>query len=211
MADEVNPDELEITDELIAERRAEEPGQTPPDMTPWMRPIVGWIDYLSLWVGRLACLMLLPIIFVMVNEVVSRKLFNNPTDYSFEYSRMLAGAMFMLGTGYALMRGVHIRADFLYRTWSRQTQVTVDAVLYMAFYFPAMLFFLWISSEYTFKAWATWERSMDTAMMAPLAPARTAMPLAALFLILQGIAELLRCYYEMSAQRRSRLLKFTPI
>lgn len=211
MADEVNPDELEITDELIAERRAEEPGQTPPDMTPWMRPIVGWIDYLSLWVGRLACLMLLPIIFVMVNEVVSRKLFNNPTDYSFEYSRMLAGAMFMLGTGYALMRGVHIRADFLYRTWSRQTQVTVDAVLYMAFYFPAMLFFLWISSEYTFKAWATWERSMDTAMMAPLAPARTAMPLAALFLILQGIAELLRCYYEMSAQRRSRFLKFTPI
>ena len=210
MAEEVDPGELEITDELIAERRSEEPGQTPDDMTPWMRPIVGWIDLSSLWVGRLTCLMLIPIIAVMVIEVVSRKIFNAPTDYSYEYSRMLAGSMFMLGAGYALMRGVHIRADFLYRSWTREQQVTVDAVLFMLFYFPSMLFFLWISTEYTSKAWFTWERSMDTAMMAPLAPARTAMPLAALFLILQGIAELLRCFYDMSAQRRAKFLKFIP-
>ena len=35
MAEEVIPNDLDITDELIAERRAEEPGQTPEDMTPW--------------------------------------------------------------------------------------------------------------------------------------------------------------------------------
>ena len=56
MADEVKPDELDITDELIAERRAEEPGQTPKDMTPWQRPITAAIDVLNLWVGRVICL-----------------------------------------------------------------------------------------------------------------------------------------------------------
>ena len=210
MADEVNTDELDITDELIAERRSGPPGETPDDMTPWMRPIIRVIELLNLWVGRLTCLLVLPIIAVMVWEVFSRKVFLAPTDFSFEYSRMLAGAMFMLGAGYALMQGVHIRADFIYRNWPRQRQVTVDAVLYMLFYFPAMIFFLWISTEYTLKAWATWERSMDTAMMAPLAPARTAMPIAAALLVLQGIVELLRALYEMSATRRAKFLKFMP-
>ena len=41
------------------------------------------------------------------------------------------------------MRGVHIRADFIYRNWTPKTQATVDAVLYLLFYFPAMLFFFW--------------------------------------------------------------------
>ena len=44
MAEEVIPGELDITDELIAERRAEEPGETPEDMTPWQRPITAFID-----------------------------------------------------------------------------------------------------------------------------------------------------------------------
>ncbi|MCG6902911.1 MAG: TRAP transporter large permease subunit [Rhodobacter sp.] len=210
MADEVDPGKLEITDELIAERRTGAPGETPDDMAPWMRPIIYLIETLNLWVGRLTCLMVVPIIAVMVFEVVSRKVFLAPTDFSFEYSRMLAGAMFMLGAGYALMQGVHIRADFIYRNWPRERQVTVDAVLYMLFYFPALIFFLWVSTEYTLKAWAIWERSMDTAMMAPLAPARTAMPIAAALLLLQGIVELLRSLYEMSASRRSKFLKFLP-
>lgn len=211
MADEVIPGKLEITDELIAERNDFIPGQTPDDMTPWMRPIVAGIDVLNLWVGRFACLLVIPIIAVMVIEVVSRKLFLAPTDYSFEYSRMFAGAMFMLGAGYALMRGVHIRADFIYRNWSKETQMTVDGLLYLAFYFPAMIFFLWVSYEYTAKAWVTWERSMDTAMMAPLAPARTAMPLCALLLLLQGISELLKTLYEMTAPRRRLFLRVLPV
>ena len=43
MADEPNPDDLEIADELIAERRAEAPGETPEDMTAWQRPITAVI------------------------------------------------------------------------------------------------------------------------------------------------------------------------
>ena len=57
----------------------------------------------------------------------------------------------MIGAGYALMRGVHIRADFLFRTWKPVNRARVDAVLYLLFYFPAMLFFFWLSTEYTYK------------------------------------------------------------
>ncbi len=210
MAEDIKIDDLNITDEMIAERRLGVPGETPDDTTPWMRPIISSIDLMNLWVGRITCLLLIPIVFVMVFEVVARKVFLAPTDFSFEYSRMLAGAMFMLGAGYALMRGVHIRADFLYRNWTLERQATIDATLYLLFYFPAILFFFWISAEFTIKAWFTWERSMDTAMMAPLAPARTAMPLAALFLFLQGISELLKSLYDMGADLRWKFTRFLP-
>ena len=203
--------ELDISDELIAERRAEEPGQTPEDMAPWMRLIVGNIDRLNNWVGKITCFLLLPVIGAMVYEVVARKLFVAPTDWAYDTSRMFAGAMFMLGAGYALMRGVHIRADFLYRNWKPQTQAWVDLILYLLFYFPAMLFFFKVSTDYTIKAWVTWERTMDTSLMAPLAPARTAMPLGALFLMLQGVAETLRCAYMMNEKHRKAVLRFIPI
>ncbi len=202
---------LDTSDELIAERRAEIPGHTPDDMQPLFRLIVGKIDILNHWVGKITCLLLIPVIASMVYEVVARKLFIAPTDWAYDTSRMFSGAMFMLGAGYALMRGVHIRADFLYRNWSQQAQAMTDATLYLLFYFPAMLFFFWVSMEYTIKAWMTWERSMDTTLMAPLAPARSAMPLGTLFLLLQGIAELIRCLYLMDKKVRHRIIRLLPI
>lgn len=211
MAEDIDAGELDITDELIAERRSEQPGETPEDMTPWMRPIVAFIDVLNLWAGRLTCVLLVPVIFAMIYEVVARKLFIAPTDWAYDTSRMFAGAMFMLGAGYALMRGVHIRADFLYRNWTEKTQATVDALLYLAFYFPAMLFFFWVSLDYTIDAWIKWERSMDTTLMAPLAPARTAMPVGAFLLLLQGIAELFRAFHTMGKEHERTFMRFMPV
>ena len=211
MVDKNHSDGLDITDELIAERRSGNPGETPEDMMPWMRTVVRYIDVMNLWVGRITCLLLLPVIFAMVYEVVARKLFIAPTLWAYEVSRMFAGALFMLGAGYALMRGVHIRADFLYRHWPVRTQATVDALLYLTFYFPAMLFFFWVSADYTAGAWISGERSMDTTMMAPLAPARTAMPLGAFFLILQGISEFLKSLHNMGPARQRRFLMAMPV
>lgn len=212
MSKEPEIDQLEIADELIAERRSGKVGDTPEDMHPWMRLIVGNIDILNNWIGRLTCLMLVPVIFAMIYEVVARKVFVAPTDWAYDTSRMFSGAMFMMGAGYALMRGVHIRADFLFRNWSPRTQALVDGALYLLFYFPAMLFFFWVSAEYTIKAWATWERSMDTALMAPLAPARTAMPVGAFLLLLQGMAEFLRAYHQLGESSMRRwILRLLPL
>ena len=77
MADEPNPEDLEVADELIAERRAEKPGETPEDMTAWQRPITAVIDVINYRAGQLIALLMVPLIFVVVYEVISRKLFRN--------------------------------------------------------------------------------------------------------------------------------------
>ena len=195
------PEQLDITDELIAERRSGAPGDLPDDMAGWMRAAITAIDTLGLWSGRIFCWLLVPLMLAMVWEVVARKLFVAPTMWAYDTSRMLNGALFMVGAGYALMRGVHIRADFIYRNWAPRGQALVDAVLYLTLFFPAMIFFLIISFGYAEKAWERWELIMDTAFMAPVAPVRTAMPIGAALLIVQGVSELLKCIYTMQKNR----------
>ena len=72
MAEEVNPADLEITDELIAERNDFVPGETPEDMTSWQRPITAAIDIMNNWVGRVIALLLVPLIAIVVWEVTLR-------------------------------------------------------------------------------------------------------------------------------------------
>ena len=235
MADEIEIGELDITDELIAERRAEEPGQTPEDMTSWQRPITAFVDVLNLWAGRILCLLLIPLMMAMVIEVFSRSMFGvlashdmadlarswglGPTLWSYDVSRMLGGVLFMGAAGYALMRGVHIRADFIFRNWSPKTQATVDASLYLLFYFPAMLFFFWSSLDYTldsmgfkgiFEEWGRWEEASDSTWAPYLWPARIFMPIGALLLFLQGFAELFRAFHQMGKEREAKFLKIFP-
>jgi len=226
MADEVNPGELEITDELIAERRAEEPGQTPEDMTPWQRPITAFIDVLNLWIGRILCLLILPVIAVIVFEVVSRNLFGQliawdqaelaarlglgPTIWVYDVSRMSAGILFMAGAGYALMRGVHIRADFLYRNWSDKTQATVDASLYLAFYFPAMLFLFWVALDEFWEAYTKGYQEGFSTWAPVVWPVRLGLLVGATSLLLQGLPELFRAFHKMGPERESKFLKLLP-
>ena len=194
-------DRPDFTDELIAGRRAGPPGRPPDDMPSWMAALVYRIDTASRIAGRIICWMLVPLMLAMVYEVVARKLFVAPTMWAYDISRMLCGAMFMLGAGYALSKGVHIRADFLYRNWPARRQGMVDAALYVLFYFPALIFFAWVSYDYAADAWIRGERSMDTAWMAPLAPLRTAMPVGAVLLLVQGVSELLKSIHAVRTNR----------
>ena len=94
MADE--PTKLDISDEMIAERRGGS-GKMPEDMPSWMASSIVNIDKFSKWVGNVVCWILMPLIFAMTYEVLARKLFLAPTIWAYDISRFLYGALFMLG------------------------------------------------------------------------------------------------------------------
>ena len=141
---------LDITDELIAERRTST--KMPKDMDPWMAKTIEFIDRNMLVTGKIVCWITVPLIFAMVYEVIGRHFFNRPTLWSFDVSRMLAGALFMLGAAYTLSKGIHIRADFLYRNWKVRNQAKVDLFLYLLFFFPGFLVFFWVSFDYAYTS-----------------------------------------------------------
>ncbi len=193
----------DFSDELIAERRSGPPGDLPEDMPPWMARTITLIDTFSLWVGRIVCWLVIPLFVVMVIEIVARYAFIAPTMWAYDMSRFLAGALFMLGAGYALSKGVHIRADFIYRNWPAKVQGTVDTVLYLVFYFPGLLVFLFMATDFAFLSWFRGERGMDTAWMPYMGPIKTALPVGIILLLIQGISELLKSFYAATRGRWS--------
>ncbi len=226
--EEVNPEDLEIADELIAERRAESPGETPEDMTPWQRPITATIDVINYRAGQIIALLMVPLIFAVVLEVISRNSFAilqnagledlartlglGPTLWVYDTSRMIAGVLFMAAAGYGLMRGVHIRADFLYRNWSATTQATVDATLYLLFFMPSMIFFTVIASDFWWLAFSRGETmQVDSAWGPLLWPARLAMPIGGFLLMLQGLPEIFRAFHKMGKARERWFVRALPV
>ena len=195
------PASTELIDEMIAARRADPGAGLPDDMPPWMSRTIIAIDTFSLWVGRAVSWISIPLMFAMVYEVVARYAFTAPTVWAYDTSRMLYGAMFVLGAAYALSKGVHIRSDFLYRKWAIRTQGRVDTALYLVFYFPAMLIFLWVATQWGWASVVRGERGMDTAWMPLLGPVKACLPVGIVFLLIQGISELLKSVHAARTGR----------
>ncbi len=188
------PSKLDISDEMIAERRGGS-GKMPEDMPKWMSLLITKIDLFSKWVGNVVCWITIPLILGMVYEVFARKLFLAPTIWAYDMSRFLYGALFMLGAGYALSKGVHIRADFLYRNFKIKTQGVIDFWLYLLFYFPGLIVFLYMTIGFVQESIMRGERGMDTTWMPYMWPIKSCLLIGIIFLLIQGISELLKSYW----------------
>ena len=191
---------LDISDEMIAERRGSS-SKMPKDMPKWMAKSIILIDKFSKNIGNIVCWILMPLILAMTYEVIARKLFLAPTIWAYDMSRFLYGALFMLGAGYALSKGVHIRADFLYRNFKVKTQGTVDFWLYLLFYFPGLIVFCYMTVGFVQESIMRSERGMDTTWMPYMWPIKTCLLIGIIFLLIQGISELLKSYYAATKGR----------
>lgn len=158
--------------------------------------LIRLIDAISDWSGRVVAWLVLPLIAVMTWEICVRYLLR-PTQWAFDLSYMLYGAMFMLGSAYTLYRGSHIRTDFLYQNWSVRTQATVDALCYLLLFFPGIAIFLWIGTEFAWQSWVREERSVGSSWMPVIYPLKAVLPIATAMLLLQGFAEFLKCIHAL--------------
>ena len=185
---------------MIAERR-QGTGKMPDDMPEWMASTITNIDKWSKWICNLVCWITMPLMLAMTYEVLARKLFLAPTMWAYDMSRFFYGALFMLGAGYALSKGVHIRADFLYRNFKVKTQGLIDFWLYLLFYFPGLLAFFYMTTIFVMESIQRGEKGMDTAWMPYMWPIKACLWFGILFLLVQGISELFKSYYAAKKGR----------
>src|SRR5262245_30861096 len=117
---------------------------------------------------------------------------------------MLYGAQFMLAAAYTLLKGGHIRTDVLYERWSPRTRATVDAVCYVLFFFPGMLCILYAGAVEARQAWEISERTglPIVGVGVPMDALKALIPLTAALLVLQALAELIRCGRAMRSRGR---------
>ena len=162
---------------------------------PGLLKIIKNIDSISIWSGKIVAFLILPMVGSLVYEVIARYFFNSPTIWANDMTTILYGAFFMLGSAYALQRQQHIRTDFLYEKWSIRTKGIVDSILYITCYFPGLTIFMWYSSQYAWKSTMLQERIISSPWMPYIWPLKLAIPIATFLLLLQGISELIKCFY----------------
>ncbi len=153
------------------------------------------IDKIAHWSGRIVSYLIYPMVGALAYEVFARYLFHAPTVWAYDMSYMFYGAIFMLGASYTLLNKGHIRTDMLYGRWPAKRQGKIDTVMYLALFFPGMIFFLIAGIDYAAYSWSIQERAMMSPWRPIIYPFKTVIPLTALMLLIQGISELLKSLY----------------
>ncbi len=158
-----------------------------------MNTYVRFVDKLNEIVGKGFAWLILPLVFALGYEVVVRYVFGAPTTWAFDTSYMLYGTMFMMAAPFTLSVGGHVRGDMLYRLWPVRAQALIDLILYVAVFFPPMLAMLYIGWDYGYYAYSIGERSASSPGGPIIWPLKMVIPVTALLMLLQGVAQVIRC------------------
>ena len=151
------------------------------------------IDEISTWVGKTAAWLIIILMGVVCVEVFKRYIMNAPTSWIFDLDNMLYGSLFMLGGAYTLAQNAHVRGDFLYSSMRPRTQATLDLVLYIVFFLPGIAALCYAGYFSAADSWRIAEHSNVTADGPPVYHFKSMIPLAGGLIMLQGIAEIVRC------------------
>ena len=152
-----------------------------------------FIDSLSTWVGKSFAWLILVLTFAVSYEVFVRYVLRAPTTWAFDISYIMYGAMFLMAGAYTLSRNGHVRADVIYRLWRPRVQASMDLTLYILFFLPAIAAFMYSGWNYDKFSVQFREVSIFSPAGVPVFPLKALIPVTGLLLLLQGIAEIIRC------------------
>jgi len=134
-------------------------------------------DHISTWTGKATAWLILVLMSAVCIEVFKRYILNAPTAWIFDLDNMLYGTLFMMCGAYTLAQDAHVRGDFLYGSFKPRTQATLDLVLYILFFLPGVIALIYAGIDYA----------------APVYPFKTVIPIAGVLVLIQGLAEIVRC------------------
>ncbi len=152
-----------------------------------------FIDLLSAWVGKAFAWLILVLTFGLSYEVFVRYVLRAPTTWAFDISYITYGAMFLMAGAYTLARNGHVRADVAYRFWPPRLQASVDLALYILFFLPAVAALMYSGWAYARMSVQFREVSIFSPAGVPVFPLKALIPITGFFLLIQGIAEIIRC------------------
>jgi TRAP-type mannitol/chloroaromatic compound transport system permease small subunit len=153
--------------------------------------ILGIIDAISEWSGRLFSFLVIPIFIIIGFEVIARYVFNSPTVWASELALQIFGVYFVIGGAYTLLYNRHVRMDMLYSRLSVRQKAIMDLVTSLLFSFLLTGVLLWYGADYAFYSIAH-QQTTGSIWNSPIWPSRFMFVIAVLLLLLQQIATFIR-------------------
>ena len=158
-----------------------------------MNPFLYFVDSLSAWVGKAFGWCIMVLTFATCYEVFVRYVLNAPTVWAFDMAVQMYGALFMMAGAYTLSRNGHVRGDVIHRLLPIRVQAGIDLTLYILFLLPGVFALMWYGYEFAADSWRYKEVSWSSPARVQIYFFKTLIPIAGSLILLQGIAEAMRC------------------
>ncbi len=148
------------------------------------------IDTINTWVARVAQGFCLPMVLIVSIEVISRYVFDRPTLWAWDMNIQLLAFLSVIGAGYTLLQGSHVRVDVIISRFPPRVNVIADLVMSGLFFFGVGLLMWFFRAE----VWdSVKKRELYESLFAPpLYPLKVLMFIGICLLLLQGLAKFIR-------------------
>jgi len=150
------------------------------------------IDRLTTGIGRTVAWLALVIVLLQFALVVARYLFGLGSIWMTEAVIYGHATLFMLAAAWTLRAGGHVRVDLFYAEASPRTKAKIDLAGALLLLLPFGFVLIWLSAPYAARSWAVLERSQESSGLPLVFVLKTLIPLFALLMALQGLAQAVR-------------------
>ncbi len=150
---------------------------------------VKYVELASRGVGLIAMYLIFAMIGVLMFSSISKTFFT-PSLWTLEVAQFIMMAYFLLGGGYSLLMGSHVRMDLAYGNWSEKSRAKTDTITILCLiFFLGILLYGGVNStlyalKYTETSRSIWEPQM--------APIKIIMNIGIFLTLLQAIAIFLK-------------------
>lgn len=159
-----------------------------------MKFLLQWsrkIDQLTEWVGRWVAWLVLAAVVISAVNASMRKAFSLSSNAYLEVQWYLFAGVFLLASGYTLLRQEHVKIDVILGRFSKRTQIKVEIFGLLAFMMPYVLVVITLVFPLVIKAYASGEMSSNEGGLIRW-PVYALVPLGFTLLGLQGVSEIIK-------------------
>ena len=160
------------------------------------------IDRINGAIGRTAAWAVLFVVVVQFVVVLLRYVFGLGSIWLSESIMYGHAILFMLAAAWTLRENGHVRVDVLYADAAPRTKAWIDLAGGLLLLLPLMLVLLWFALPYVARSWAILERSRETSGLPVVFLLKTLIPLFALTMALQGVAQAIRAAEVLAGRGR---------
>jgi TRAP-type mannitol/chloroaromatic compound transport system permease small subunit len=147
------------------------------------------IDRFNEAIGKSMRWLVLAAVLISAGNAIVRKAFSIGSNSLLEIQWYLFAAVFMLGGGYAFLRNVHVRIDFVSSKLSKRTNTIIDILGIVIFLIPLCLILINLSWPLFVSTWTSGEMSSNAGGLIRW-PVMMLIPLGFGLLLLQAFSEL---------------------
>lgn len=166
-----------------------------------MAALADRLDRLVSGIGRVAAWLVLLVVVLQFALVVARYLFGLGSIWLSETVIYAHAAVFMLAAAWTLRTEGHVRVDIFYAEASQRTKALIDLSGAILLLLPFMLVLLWLSVPYAERSWEILERSQEASGLPLVFVLKTLIPVFALLMALQGVAQAIRAATVLARMR----------